>query len=88
VICNSRSVSREEEIVSKFANEIGSDLVAFIPKEQIVQDCERDGYSVLEKAGDTDIAEVYRSLARNIMASDCAVDPGALTDERLRELTR
>jgi len=88
VICNSRSVSREEEIVSRFANEIGSDLVAFIPKEQIVQDCERDGYSVLEKAGETPIAEVYRSLARNIMASDCAVDPGALTDERLRELTR
>ncbi|WP_462271830.1 Ni-sirohydrochlorin a,c-diamide reductive cyclase ATP-dependent reductase subunit [Methanohalophilus sp.] len=88
VICNSRSVSREEQIVSKFANEIGSELVAFIPKEQIVQDCERDGYSVLEKAGETDIAEVYRSLARNIMASDCAVDPGALTDERLRELTR
>jgi nitrogenase iron protein NifH len=88
VICNSRSVSREEEIVSKFANEIGSELVAFIPKEQIVQDCERDGYSVLEKAGDTDIAEVYRTLARNIMASDCAVDPRALTDERLRELSR
>jgi nitrogenase iron protein NifH len=88
VICNSRSVSREEEIVSKFANEIGSELVAFIPKEQIVQDCERDGYSVLEKAGDTDIAEVYRTLARNIMSSDCAVDPQALTDKRLRELTR
>jgi nitrogenase iron protein NifH len=38
VICNSRSVTREEEIVRKYAEEIGSKLVAFIPKEQIVQE--------------------------------------------------
>ncbi|WP_445474521.1 Ni-sirohydrochlorin a,c-diamide reductive cyclase ATP-dependent reductase subunit [Methanococcoides methylutens] len=88
IICNSRSVSREEEIVTKFAAEIGSELMAFIPKEQIVQDCERDGFSVMEKAPDSNVAQVYRELAKAIMARDSSVMPKALDDERLRELTR
>lgn len=88
VICNSRSVTREEEIVRRFAEEIGSKLVSFIPKEQIVQDCERDGFSVLEKAPDSDIALVYRDLARAIMSNSESALPKSLEDERLRELTR
>lgn len=88
IICNSRSVSREEEIVTKFASEIGSELMAFIPKEQIVQDCERDGFSVMEKAPDSNVAQVYRKLAKAIMERDSSVMPEALDDERLRELTR
>lgn len=88
IICNSRSVTREEEIVRKFSEEIGSKLMAFIPKEQIVQDCERDGFSVLEKAPDSSIAGVYRELARSIVNNNSSVLPEALEDERLRELTR
>ncbi|KGK97834.1 nitrogenase iron protein [Methanococcoides methylutens] len=88
IICNSRSVSREEEIVTKFAAEIGSELMAFIPKEQIVQDCERDGFSVMEKAPDSNVAQVYRKLARTIMERDSSVMPEALDDDRLRELTK
>ncbi|HJH31397.1 MAG TPA: Ni-sirohydrochlorin a,c-diamide reductive cyclase ATP-dependent reductase subunit [Methanosarcinaceae archaeon] len=88
VICNARNVSREEEIVSKFAEEIGSELISFIPKEQIVQDCERDGFSVMEKAPDSEIAQVYRNLARAIMSRNRSVMVKALEDERLRELTR
>lgn len=88
VICNSRSVTREEEIVSKFAEEIGTKLVAFIPKEQIVQDCERDGFSVMEKAAQSKIAEIYRQLASVIMSNNNSSLPKSLSDERLRELTR
>lgn len=88
IICNSRTVTREEEIVKKFSEEIGSKLMAFIPKEQIVQDCERDGFSVLEKAPDSSVAAVYRELAHTIMSNESSVMPLALEDERLRELTR
>ncbi|NPE28416.1 Ni-sirohydrochlorin a,c-diamide reductive cyclase ATP-dependent reductase subunit [Methanococcoides sp. SA1] len=88
IICNSRSVSHEKEIVTKFASEIGTDLMAFIPKEQIVQDCERDGFSVMEKAPDSSIAQVYRDLAKAIMQRETSVMPVALDDEHLRELTR
>ncbi|AKB33504.1 nitrogenase reductase-like protein [Methanosarcina siciliae C2J] len=88
VICNSRNASREEEIVGKFSEEIGSQLMAFIPKRQVVQDCERDGYSVMEKAPDSDIAEVYRQLGKAILTNEKKVMASHLSDERLREMTK
>lgn len=87
IICNSRNASREEEIVTKFAEEIGSQLMAFIPKRQVVQDCEREGYSVMEKAPESDIADVYRKLGKAILENNSKVTSGSLSDERLRELT-
>jgi nitrogenase iron protein NifH len=87
VICNSRNAENEEAIVSAFARELGSELLAFIPKDPIVQTCERAGFSVIEKEPDSEIAKVYRKLARTIMERDSACVPKPLTDDRLRELT-
>lgn len=88
VICNSRLVDREKEIVEKFADGIGSKLTSFIPKKQMVQDCERDGFTVIEKAPDSDIAEVYKKLALDIISNAKKCIPNALDDEVLRGLTR
>ncbi len=88
VICNSRGAPNEENIVSKFASEIGSEMIAFIPKDVLVQTCEREGFSVIEKAPDSGIAEVYRQLARSIMARSEGRIPAPLDDKRLRELTK
>jgi len=41
--------------------------VAFIPKDPIVQLCEKKGVTVIEGAPDSGIAKVYRALAREIM---------------------
>ena len=88
VICNSRGALNEEKIVSEFAKEVGSQLLAFIPKDVLVQTCERDGYSVIEKAPDSQIAAVYRKLAKSIMGKRDGKIPVPLDDNRLRELTR
>ena len=87
VICNSRNAENEEAIVKAFAQELGSELLAFIPKDPIVQTCERAGYSVIEKQPDSEIAGVYRKLARSIMDGSSSCEPQPLTDARLRELT-
>ncbi|MBE0522820.1 MAG: Ni-sirohydrochlorin a,c-diamide reductive cyclase ATP-dependent reductase subunit [Methanosarcinales archaeon] len=87
VICNSRNAENEEAIVKAFAQELGSELLAFIPKDPIVQTCERAGYSVIEKQPDSEIAGVYRKLARSIMDGISSCKPQPLTDARLRELT-
>jgi nitrogenase iron protein len=86
VICNSRGAHNEEKIVGEFAKEIGSQLLAFIPKDVLVQTCEREGFSVIEKAPDSAIAGVYRKLAKAIMADKDAKIAVPL-DDRLRELT-
>ena len=88
VICNSRGALNEEKIVSEFAKEVGSQLLAFIPKDVLVQTCERDGFSVIEKAPDSEIASVYRKLAKSIMGKRDGKIPVPLDDNRLRELTR
>ncbi len=87
VICNSRGAPNEEKIVAEFAKEIGSQLLAFIPKDVLVQTCEREGFSVIEKAPDSAIAAVYRKLAKAIMADKDAKIAVPLDDKRLRELT-
>jgi nitrogenase iron protein NifH len=90
VICNSREAAgeREREIVNQFAQELNSRMVAFIPKEPIVQQCERRTVTVIEGAPDSKIAAVYRALAREIMSGGEARIPEPLSDERLRELSR
>ncbi len=89
VICNSRetAVGREKEIAHRFAEELNSRLVAFIPKDPIVQQCERRAVTVIEGAPASEIAEVYRALAREIMSGAEPRVPEPLSDERLRELS-
>jgi nitrogenase iron protein NifH len=89
VICNSREAAagREKEIATKFAEELNSRLVAFIPKDPIVQQCERRAVTVIEGAPDSAIADVYRALGREVMAGAEPRVPQPLSDERLRELS-
>jgi nitrogenase iron protein len=90
IICNSREAAngREKEIVERFAKELNSRLVAFIPKDPIVQQCERRAITVIEGAPASEIADVYRALARDIMSGAEAKIPEPLSDERLMELSR
>jgi len=50
----------------------------------LVQKCERDGFSVIEKAPDSEIAGVYRKLAKSIMGKRAGKIPEPLDDKRLR----
>lgn len=88
VICNSREASGEREIVDIFSRELGSQMVAFIPKDPVVQECERRGVTVIEGAPDSEIAEVYRDLARYIVGKASPKMPEPMSDEKLRELSR
>ncbi len=87
VICNSREAKGERGIVESFAKELGSRMVAFIPKVPIVQQCERKGITVIEGAPDSEVAQVYRALAKEILSDFEPKIPKPLSDERLRELS-
>jgi len=86
VICNSREASNEEAITRRFAEGLGSKLIAFIPKVKIVQDCERAGLSVIEGCPRSKIAEIYRELASDIMGNWESKIPEPLDDKELREI--
>jgi nitrogenase iron protein NifH len=42
----------------------------------------------MEKAPDSDIAEIYRQLGKSILENNKRVTADSLSDERLRELTK
>ncbi len=87
VICNSRGAPNERMVVEEFARRIGSEMLAFIPRDDLVQICEREGYSVLERAPASGMAGVYRELARKILERRGGSMPLPLEDEDLRALT-
>ncbi|WNY26533.1 P-loop NTPase [Methanolapillus ohkumae] len=88
VICNSRNADRERELVEEFSQKIGSRLIGYIPKDPVVQACERDGFSVLEKAPDSKIASVYRQLAHDLIGNSERVKATPLDDDQLRMLSK
>jgi nitrogenase iron protein NifH len=88
VICNSREAAGEREIVESFARELGSRMVAYIPKDPIVQDCERRGMTVIEGAPHSSIAAVYRELAQSVMEESEPKIPEPMSDDQLRGLSR
>jgi nitrogenase iron protein NifH len=88
VICNEREAEQEREIVAKFADALGVPMLAYIPRDRLVQQCERAGRSVIEGAPGSAMAGVYRLLADRILTEKDNKVPDSLEDEDLRKLTQ
>ena len=86
VICNAKNLPREEELVSEFAEKIGSSMIQFIPRDQVVQHAELNKKTVVQYAPDAGQAGTYRSLARRIMENRRLDVPSPLEIEDLEEL--
>ncbi|MCW3131774.1 MAG: P-loop NTPase [Candidatus Methanospirare jalkutatii] len=86
VICNARGVEREREILERFARRIGTKLVAFIPKDEIVQRMERASLTVVEGAPESHMAKIYGELAERILSNEDAKVPHPLSDSELRSI--
>ncbi|HNS82874.1 MAG TPA: Ni-sirohydrochlorin a,c-diamide reductive cyclase ATP-dependent reductase subunit [Methanolinea sp.] len=86
VICNAKNLPREEELVTEFAEKIGSSMIQFIPRDQVVQHAELNKKTVVQYAPDSGQAGTYRSLARRIMENRRLDVPSPLEIEDLEEL--
>lgn len=77
IIANSRKVYREEELIQAFAERLNTHLIAFVPRDPIVQQAEIRRQTVLEYAPECKQADVYRDLAEKIWnnQSDCIPTP-------------
>ncbi len=85
VICNSSGDEQfEKAVLSEFAEALGSKLVHFIPRSPVIQACEVESKTVLEHSPQSEEAEVFRELARQVMDNDRPVIPTPM--EELAEL--
>ncbi len=86
IICNSRKVDGEKELIMAFAKELGTQMIHFVPRDNIVQRAEINKKTVIDYDPKASQADEYRALARAIDGNDMFVIPKPMKQERLEEL--
>ncbi|EKQ53818.1 MULTISPECIES: nitrogenase iron protein [unclassified Clostridium] len=86
IICNSRNVDGELELLEAFAKELGTQLIHFVPRDNVVQRAEIRKKTVIEFEPEAKQADEYRTLAKKIEGNQLFVIPNPMTQERLEEI--
>jgi nitrogenase iron protein NifH len=86
IICNSRKVAGEKDLIQAFAKELGSQMIYFVPRDNLVQRAEINKKTVIEYDPQSTQADEYRGLARAIDGNDMFVIPKPMKQERLEQL--
>ena len=86
IICNSRNVDREIELLRAFADELGTQLIHFVPRNNVVQRAEIRKKTVIDYSPEDKQADEYRELAKKIEENKLFVIPKPMTQERLEEI--
>jgi nitrogenase iron protein NifH len=86
LICNSRNVDNEKEMIDKFAEKLGTQMIHFVPRDNMVQRAEINRKTVIDFAPDHNQADEYRALAKKVDANDMKIVPKPLQIEELENL--
>jgi nitrogenase iron protein NifH len=86
LICNSRKVDKEYELIAALADKLGTQMIHFVPRDNVVQRAELKRMTVIEHEPQAAQAEEYRQLARKISENKNFVIPKPMTMDELEEL--
>ena len=86
IIGNSRNTPNEHALLIEFARRLNTKLIAFIPRNVIVNKAENNRQTVIEYAPDSEQAQVYRNLADDILKNTELSIPTPLKFEELEDL--
>ncbi len=86
LICNSREVDREDDLITALAEKLGTQMIYSIPKDNIVQQAEFHRKTVIEYAPECEQAQHYRHLAMAIDENTDFVTPKSMSNDQLEEL--
>ncbi|WP_456296879.1 nitrogenase iron protein [Vibrio sp. AK197] len=86
LICNSRNTDREDELIEALAEKIGTQMIHFVPRDNIVQRAEIRRMTVIEYDPTCKQADEYRTLAKKIIDNELFVIPEPSTMDELEEL--
>ena len=73
-------------MLKAFAEELGSQMIHFVPRDNVVQHAEIKKQTVIEYDSTVGQADEYRTLAKAIDDNDMFVVPKPMTQERLEEI--
>jgi len=86
LICNSRKTDKEAELIGALAERLGTQMIHFVPRDNVVQRAEIRRMTVIEYDPTAKQADEYRELARKIVENKKLVIPTPLTMDELEEL--
>lgn len=86
LICNSRKVDNEREMIEELARQLGTKMIHFVPRDNMVQRAEIHRKTVIEFDPSHNQADEYRQLAKAIDENDMFVIPNPLEMEVLEQL--
>jgi nitrogenase iron protein NifH len=86
LICNSRKVDREAELIEALAERLGTQMIHFVPRDNVVQHAEIRRMTVIEYDPKCQQADEYRALAQKIINNRKLVVPTPITMDELEEL--
>jgi nitrogenase iron protein NifH len=86
LICNSRNVDNEAEMIKELAKRLGTQMIHFVPRDNMVQHAEINRKTVIDYAPDHPQANEYRTLAKKIDENKMFVVPKPLAIEDLEKL--
>jgi len=86
LICNSRNTAREDELIMELARQLGTTMIHFVPRDNVVQRAEIRRMTVIEYEPTAAQAQEYRDLANKIIENKNFVIPTPITMDELEEL--
>lgn len=86
IICNSRNVDKEREFLEEFTAAIGTQMIHFMPRDNIVQKAEFNKKTVVEYDPSSNQANEYGELGRKIIENENFVIPKPLNMEELEAM--
>ncbi|MHB9292566.1 nitrogenase iron protein NifH [Hollandina sp. SP2] len=86
LICNSRKVDREDELIQALARKLGTQMIHFVPRDNMVQRAEINKKTVIDFDPSVNQADEYRKLAIAIEKNTLFVIPKPLEITELEKL--
>jgi nitrogenase iron protein NifH len=86
IICNSRKCDNEQPMIEAFARKLGTQMIHFVPRDNMVQRAEINRKTVIEFEPTHQQADEYRMLAKKINENKMFVIPTPLEIEELEAL--
>lgn len=86
IVCNSRKVDKEREFLEEFTAAIGTKMIHFVPRDNVVQKAEFNKKTVVEYDPNENQAHEYGELARKIIENEDFVVPTPLTMDELEAM--
>ncbi len=86
LICNSRKVDNELEMIQALADKLSTQMIHFVPRDNMVQRAEINRKTVIDYDPEHSQANEYRALAKKIDENEMKVIPTPLAIDELEKL--